>query len=89
MFTEGESRIDWGREFQALAAITGKLRSAMATWYDLVTGATNVDVYPWLISEGEVGVYIELIIVIVVIVDVAAATRCLFQLLLEFSLGPY
>ena len=41
MFTEGESRIDWGREFQALAAITGKLRSAMAR-YDLVTGATNV-----------------------------------------------
>ena len=43
MFTEGESRIDLGREFQALAAITGKLRSAMAR-YDLVTGTTNVDV---------------------------------------------
>ena len=43
MFTERESRIDWGWEFQALAAITGKLRSAMAR-YDLVTGTTNVDV---------------------------------------------
>ena len=43
MFTEEESRIDWGREFQALDAITGKLRSAMAR-YDLVTGTTNVDV---------------------------------------------
>ena len=25
MFTEEESRIDWGMEFQALAAITGKI----------------------------------------------------------------
>ena len=56
MFTEGESRIDWGREFQALAAITGKLRSAMAR-YDLVTGTTNVDV-SMADLRGRGGVYI-------------------------------
>ena len=43
MLIEGESHIELGREFQALAAVRGKLRSAMAR-VDLVTGTTKVEV---------------------------------------------